>query len=362
MSEIQRASRAQRKETEALEGLVAAVGIRNGIQCKNWLVDQQKIMSLLTRIPISNGGTGPTRFGVARDGYCDPALSAQIRRFQQTNGLPADGVVDAGGATLRALQKLAAGGHLAGPNGSERLAQEYINYLYELVNVGKKALHHPGLPSRVRSPLGIHLTALEANLKTAGLKPTVVRGFTLVETYVFLALVALAIGTFALMSNPEYRKAFINYVRGLGKAAVGVVEFLLENEVMVIRLVTDYWLFVMTNAASAIFTIAHEVEKLADQQRCRDQFNRYTKAKDSVLEKIRLAKLPGARIDPDGLASSFIEFMASVYALMDCSGALNKLRAILALVSGPGGVIKFVVSTLLGRKFVFPFPIPPWVP
>ncbi len=110
VEEYYRPTREERKEVTL--GIRAAVGIRNGAQCTNHAQDQQHVIFLLNQIPTTSGGaldpTGPTGFRAPRDGYCDPGLSALIRRFQQQNGLQADGVVDPDGPTLKALNNLAA--------------------------------------------------------------------------------------------------------------------------------------------------------------------------------------------------------------------------------------------------------------
>jgi len=104
-------------------GLSGPVGIRRGKQVTNKATDQSTVIGLLNEIPLASGGTltpdGPTRFKAPRDGFCDPALAAKIKQFQEHNGLVNDGVVDPGGRTLRAMRIAAgesppAGAHLFG--------------------------------------------------------------------------------------------------------------------------------------------------------------------------------------------------------------------------------------------------------
>jgi peptidoglycan hydrolase-like protein with peptidoglycan-binding domain len=108
-----RPTRSEKKQSAALEGVNGAVGIRNGVQCINYVVDQNTVMFLLNKVPSTAGGallpTGPTLFNPARAGFCEPSLSQAIKRFQQANGLKADGVVDPRGPTSARMRVLATG-------------------------------------------------------------------------------------------------------------------------------------------------------------------------------------------------------------------------------------------------------------
>jgi peptidoglycan hydrolase-like protein with peptidoglycan-binding domain len=148
--EIYRPTREVRKETASLEQLNGPVGIRKGVQCRNWAVDQNNIIGLLNKIPLDFGGTlgltGPTSFKATRDGYCDPSLSELIRQFQQANGLGADGVVDPGGATYPLLRQFAAGKLPAKPRAGTFNEKKFTADLQAfLAAVNAFLRNHPGV-------------------------------------------------------------------------------------------------------------------------------------------------------------------------------------------------------------------------
>ena len=64
-------------------------------------VDVMTVQYLLNCIPAARGGPAPE---LMIDGAVGPKTIAAIEKFQRTLGGPADGRVDPGGATLRALQ------------------------------------------------------------------------------------------------------------------------------------------------------------------------------------------------------------------------------------------------------------------
>lgn len=102
----------------ALQG---RVGISGGRQAVNLPPDQDQVMDRLNLIPFARGGTlmpeGSATFEVPRAGICQSFLHQSILRFQRSNpGLTADGCVDPGGATWRALENLARG--IPGPAGA----------------------------------------------------------------------------------------------------------------------------------------------------------------------------------------------------------------------------------------------------
>jgi Putative peptidoglycan binding domain len=164
-----RPTRSERKESAALEGVNGAVGIRNGVQCANWVVDQNWVMSLLNQIPTANGGTltptGVTRFKTPRNGFCDPALSEAIRRFQATNSLRADGVVDPGGPTLRRMRELAAAPRPAGAGSA--LRPDQLAKLHEFMDITTALIGNLSLDRispGARMQLSLALKRLEAEM------------------------------------------------------------------------------------------------------------------------------------------------------------------------------------------------------
>jgi hypothetical protein len=96
--------------------IVSSVGIRNGMPCYNRISDQRIVIDLLNRIPESEGGTlqvggVPAIFPELEERHCSPELHTAILRFQEAHPgeiQSADGHVDPGLNTIRALNRLAA--------------------------------------------------------------------------------------------------------------------------------------------------------------------------------------------------------------------------------------------------------------
>jgi hypothetical protein len=97
----------------ALPAEFKAVGIRHGrTQVSNRGQDQGFVFAMLKAIPEARGGASQTLAGesvpILGDGHCSEFLAGLIKRFQTHHAsLPSkDGVVDAGGSTLRLMMQL----------------------------------------------------------------------------------------------------------------------------------------------------------------------------------------------------------------------------------------------------------------
>jgi hypothetical protein len=79
-----------------------------GRQCQNWPDDQQTVIALLNRIPVSDGGAGGSLGGRIVSGLSSDALARALARFEDRH-FPGQrsGFVDPGGAMLRRMQELA---------------------------------------------------------------------------------------------------------------------------------------------------------------------------------------------------------------------------------------------------------------
>jgi hypothetical protein len=99
--------------------------------------DVRKIQEALNRVPPDKGGPVPP---LVVDGLCGPKTTAAIWKFQKAQGLPADGRIDPGHATLAKLntvlgaarppaspQRAKVIGHLARVGSCIRTARKYID-------------------------------------------------------------------------------------------------------------------------------------------------------------------------------------------------------------------------------------------
>jgi len=255
-----RPTRSDKKQSAALEGVNGAVGIRNGAQCANFLVDQNTVMFLLNSIPSTSGGslfpTGPTLFKAARNGFCDPALSEAIRRFQQANGLKAGGVVDPGVPTSARLRALAHAPHPdSAGRGDEGLIQD-IDTLAGvlLITAGKMSGSTEGAQFSAMS------LEIQRSMAQSGITPQVtlqrgVIGGTLFEN---LAQIE-ALGTLldALISGA--------IVGGLSGATGTLTEATLRPIRGTIRRALDLARRVRSNASGAVVEALGKMAQLAGQ-------------------------------------------------------------------------------------------------
>ena len=225
--EIYRPTREVRKETASLEELNGPVGIRRGVQCTNWAVDQNKIIALLNKIPVEYGGTlgptGPTRFNATRDRYCEPSLSELIRKFQQANGLGADGVVDPGGATYQLLRRMADGKLPAKPHPTfdEKKFTSDLQAFLAAVNAFLR--DHPGA-LRPDLQLKIYTAKVQIedlkrknNIPQPPVAPSRTRNVALVDDVVILIGMALVLLVYVAL--PAVQKAIRTFCRIIYEAA-----------------------------------------------------------------------------------------------------------------------------------------------
>jgi hypothetical protein len=213
--ELTRPTREERRADAALDNLNGAVGIRNGKQVSNFAIDQNLVISYLNKIPTESGGTlsrsGPTHFKATRNGFCDVSLFEAILRFQQTNGLTADGVADMGGPTLRALKTIAARGHAAAPT-TQNKEQDYINKVFGLIDILKVLVNQRPtiLSSSQLSETRAILSNLERLMAKSGAKRTSqpdVRNNAAVAVGIVVVVIGAAILILALAQDPTWRKA-----------------------------------------------------------------------------------------------------------------------------------------------------------
>jgi len=178
-----RPTRSEKKQSAALEGVNRAVGIRKGIQCPNLVVDQNTVMFLLNSVPSNAGGalfpTGPTNFKAPRQGFCDASLFEAIRRFQRSNGLSGDGVVDPGGPTAAKMRVFA---HKAPTqSGGGDLRQKFIDDVQNLLGLLKVTAQRMS-PSPEGSQFAAMAVQLEMRLKAlsgAAAPPLVLSGISI---------------------------------------------------------------------------------------------------------------------------------------------------------------------------------------
>ena len=80
----------------------------DGRQCQNWQADQQTVIDLLNRIPVTDGGTAGSLGGRIVAGLASTALYQAILAFEKKHfSGQAKGFVDPGGAVLAKLESLA---------------------------------------------------------------------------------------------------------------------------------------------------------------------------------------------------------------------------------------------------------------
>jgi hypothetical protein len=85
---------------KALPQPALAIADSVGEQGANVESDVRIVQALLNAVPVDDGGPSPR---LTTDGLVGPKTIEAIRRFQTSQGLPADGRVDAGGQTLARL-------------------------------------------------------------------------------------------------------------------------------------------------------------------------------------------------------------------------------------------------------------------
>lgn len=114
--------------------IVGSVGWIDGRQCRNRVDDQQTVIDLLNKIPVSKGGAmglGGIRtvFDPPRGGFASKQLHQAILHFQRTNqaeGLFVDGHVDPGDRCIQLMNRLAEERPVA-PNESTQFHMAFID-------------------------------------------------------------------------------------------------------------------------------------------------------------------------------------------------------------------------------------------
>lgn len=111
-----------------LRGRVGRHTHKGARQCQNWSDDQQALIALLNRIPVSDGGAGGSLNGRVVSGLSSDALYRAIARFEDKH-FPGQrsGFVDPGGAMLRRIEELAA--RPAAPAPQEAVPQDRLEVL-----------------------------------------------------------------------------------------------------------------------------------------------------------------------------------------------------------------------------------------
>lgn len=91
-----------------IRGRVGRHTNEGGRECQNWADDQQTVIDLLNRIPISDGGAGGTLTGRIVSGMSSEDLYRAITRFEDKY-FPGQrrGFVEPGGAMLKRMEELA---------------------------------------------------------------------------------------------------------------------------------------------------------------------------------------------------------------------------------------------------------------
>jgi hypothetical protein len=214
---------------ELIQGLVDAVGIRDGKQCRNRTVDQERVMALLNRISVASGGTltaaGPIRFKAPHEGVCDPAFSQQIRNLQQTNRLAVvDGVVDPGGTTFRLMERLAAQGEPA-PNASGEQKElelfdnaDVLSRLLGLLTAQHAKELGPTLTAKLQTmKADLERMIRERKLPPRPQKPLPVQNNAGVLVIGVAVVVIVGLGIIAISVDPAFRKA-------AGRTADGIIK------------------------------------------------------------------------------------------------------------------------------------------
>ena len=99
-----------------LRGRVGRHSHAGGRQCQNWSDDQTTVITLLNRIPVSDGGAGGSLTGRIVAGLSSDALYRAIVQFEDRHfPRQRSGFVDPGGPMLMRLEQLAALGNRARP-------------------------------------------------------------------------------------------------------------------------------------------------------------------------------------------------------------------------------------------------------
>jgi len=341
MGEIYRESRTERKQREAYDGLVAAVGIRNGVQCKNWVVDQQKVAALLARIAPARGGTTGTRVG--RDGYCDPSLHQGILNFQRANAMAiVDGVVDPGGATFKLLQTLSSG-VLPAPAPGEEKELEFFDNVDVLIRLLEQLLSRYPLalgPARtarlhqIKSELQGMLARITLPPRPKKPLPTQAGG---VGVLFVIGLILVVTGILLLLVTviPSWRKA-------AKEMADGIIRLVHEAE----REMMLFTIGLFGTVASAVVDIQEKARSLVTNK-CRDDYQEFERRTTKVVSELYKQK-PLISVAQDALKA----WIASLMKLLECMGPAGHLLLLMlrALTEG-GGSVMDLIKKILGENW-----------
>ena len=98
--------------------------------CQNWVKDQEMIIELLNRIPVSAGGAGGSlATGPLIPGVCSDALYDAISRFEDKHfGTQHSGFVDPGGKMLDKMRELAKAPTPAAPKPAAQTRLDILRY------------------------------------------------------------------------------------------------------------------------------------------------------------------------------------------------------------------------------------------
>jgi hypothetical protein len=83
---------------------------KDGRQCQNFADDQRKVIDMLNRIPVSEGGAGGSLNGPVVPGICSDALYRAISKFEEKNQYYPDrrkGFIEPGEPLLKRMEELA---------------------------------------------------------------------------------------------------------------------------------------------------------------------------------------------------------------------------------------------------------------
>ena len=352
-----RETRSEKKQSAALEGVNGPVGIRNGVQCINWVVDQNTVIFLLNRIPSTSGGTlfpsGPTRFKEPRQGFCDPSLSDAIRRFQQANGLKPDGVVDPGGPTSARMRALATGIRPQS-NGASADAGEFIDRVQELIDLLQL------LSERLRgTPQGGQFQSLAVELQQllarSGTprpsRPLPVRNVAILEIAVIAAAVIVAIlAITAVLVGPKPQKGVD--IKGLTDELIeGIAARVRRAQQLLLGLLASVF-GTIANALSRLNDLAHQITRKTGT--CGDQFAEF---ETQTTKLVFVLSLPGTRLPSPtrlGEVPDIIkigrDWLKSLVDLIGCLGAAGFpiLQFLHAPLQGGLTLLDLMVKFLFG--------------
>lgn len=364
--DLERKSGESRREDEKLNEQFGNVGIRNGMQLTNHAVDQIRIISLLNKIPTSNGGTlsasGPQRAKDPKNGICDSELHKAILNFQRLNfstlGI-IDGWISPTGRTLKLLKAMAEGKGLTTipGNDSEKKFQELLAQLQIIVTNGRQLINPADsnfIPIEIRGQLNLLITQLERDLaqankgKPQGTLP--VRNAAPAIGLVVIIVAAAAAATFvALISLPGYRKAFNTFTSEAGEAiSIRVQEFK--------RLMGLLTASVFSNVLAGINAIQTAMNKIkAGISSCGPKFAIFETVSNKINIAFRTQK-------PQSVLEALMkEWITAFSALMFCLQQNNvspiELLKILSLLHTPVaslGITLFDAITKLFLKGFFP--------